>query len=127
MITYLYWFATIALVLIIGFIGGHKLGHWKITAIVAIIIILASWLAYYFRFQQVFVKRYGGVMTLEVPAGHFHMGATWKDDNLWIENYNPTTNTCIFTEYSKGNILQGKVTIKNCNPGFTVKPQGEKM
>ena len=45
-----------------------------------------------------------------------HIAATWKDDNLWIENYDPKTNTCHFNEYSKGNLLQGKVTIKNCNP-----------
>ena len=45
-----------------------------------------------------------------------HIAATWKDDNLWIENYDPATNRCIFTEYSKGNLLEGKVTIKNCNP-----------
>jgi len=44
------------------------------------------------------------------------IAATWKDDNLWIENYDPATNRCIFAEYSKGNLLEGKVTIKNCNP-----------
>ena len=58
----------------------------------------------------------GGVMKIEVPAGQFHITATWKDDNLWVENYDPATNTCIFSEYSKGNLLQGKVSIKNCNP-----------
>jgi hypothetical protein len=42
--------------------------------------------------------------------------ATWKDDNLWIENYDPKTNTCHFREYSKGAMLEGKVLIKNCNP-----------
>ena len=41
---------------------------------------------------------------------------TTREDNLWIENYNAETNTCIFREYSRGNLLQGKVTIKNCNP-----------
>ncbi len=55
-------------------------------------------------------------MTLSVPEGQLHLGATWKDDNLWIENYDPKTNICHFREYSKGNLLQGKVTIKNCNP-----------
>ena len=55
-------------------------------------------------------------MTIRVPAGQFHMGATWKDKNLWIENYDPETNTCIFSEYSKGNLLQGRVNIKDCNP-----------
>ena len=71
---------------------------------------------YYFRFQQIFVKHYGGVMSIQVPAGQYHIGATWKDENLWIENFDPGTNSCIFTEYSKGNLLQGKVTIKNCKP-----------
>ena len=51
-----------------------------------------------------------------VPDGQLHIATTWKDDNLWIENYDPATNTCIFLEYSKGNLLQGRVTIKNCNP-----------
>lgn len=55
-------------------------------------------------------------MTINVPDGQRHIGATWKEDNLWIENYDPATNTCYFTEYSKGNLLQGKVTLKNCNP-----------
>jgi hypothetical protein len=33
-----------------------------------------------------------------------------------VENYDPATNTCEFREYSKGNLLQGRVIIKNCNP-----------
>ena len=66
--------------------------------------------------QQVFVKRWGGVMTISVPEGQHHIAATWKEDHLWIENYEPETNTCYFREYSKGSLLQGKVTIKNCNP-----------
>ena len=32
------------------------------------------------------------------------------------KNYDPATNTCHFNEYAKGNILEGRVTIKNCNP-----------
>ncbi len=55
-------------------------------------------------------------MSLSVPKGQLHIAATWKDDNLWVENFDPATNTCHFNEYSKGNLLQGKVTIKNCNP-----------
>ena len=80
------------------------------------VILLIGWASYYFYFQQVFVKRWGGVMSITVPAGQLHITATWKDDNLWIENYDPQTNKCIFSEYSKGNVLEGRVTIKNCNP-----------
>ena len=58
----------------------------------------------------------GGVMTISVPDGQRNISATWKDDNLWVENYDPASNTCIFAEYSKGNLLEGRVRIKNCNP-----------
>ncbi len=115
MITYFYWAAVFAVA--IGFI--YLLGRadkWKVGMIGSAIILLIGWGAYFFHFQQVFVKRYGGVMSITVPEGQYHVASTWKDDNLWIENYDPTTNTCHFNEYSKGNLLQGKVTIKNCNP-----------
>ncbi len=116
MITYLYWIAIIALVIAALFFIGFKMEQWKPALVIAVLIFIIGWVAYYFHFQQVFVKKYGGVMSLEVPAGQRHLGATWKDENLWIENYEPKTNTCHFNEYSKGNMLQGKVTIKNCNP-----------
>ena len=77
---------------------------------------LAGWLAYYFHYEQVFVKRFGGVMRISVPEGQRHLGSTWKDDNLWVENFDPKTNECIFSEYAKGNLLEGRVVIKNCNP-----------
>lgn len=116
MITYFYWLAILALVGVAIFVAGSKFGNWRVAALLAVAILLVGWGTYYFRLQQVFVKRYGGVMSIVVPEGRHHLGATWKDDNLWIENYDPATNTCIFSEYSKGNLLQGKVTIKHCNP-----------
>ena len=126
MITYLYWFGVIALVALAVFIAGKKFDNWRVAAMLAIVILAIGWGLYYFRLQQVFVKRYGGVMSISVPAGQHHLGATWKDDNLWIENYDPATNTCIFSEYSKGNLLQGRVTIKNCNP-LLPSPTSSKM
>ncbi len=116
MVTYLYW--AVVIILAVGALYGLgvRAQKWKAAVTVALVIVTLCWSAYYFRFQQIFVKRYGGVMTIHVPEGQLHLGATWKDDNMWIENYDPKTNTCIFTEYSRGNLLQGKVTIKNCNP-----------
>src|SRR5690606_26734724 len=75
-----------------------------------------GWLMYTFHYEQHFVKNFGGVMSIDVPKGQMHLQATWKDDNLWVENYDPQKNICIFSEYSKGNLLEGRVTIKNCNP-----------
>ena len=116
MITYLYWLFILLLAAALIYVIGYKVEQWKTALIAAASILAIGFVAYHFHFQQLFVKRSGGVMTVSVPAGEVHLAATWKDDNLWIENYNPKTNTCHFREYSRGNLLQGQVTIKNCNP-----------
>jgi len=116
MVTYLYWAlvtgAAIAVVVVVGF----RMDKLKTALAGAGIILFAGWALYYFSLEQVFVKRWGGVMTITVPQGQYHVATTWKDDNLWVENYDPKTNTCVFSEYSRGNLLQGQVTIRNCNP-----------
>src|SRR5690606_35993737 len=104
--------AAIGLLVLIG--GSFK--QWGAALIAALVVLLIGWAAYYFHFQQIFVKRWGGVMHLTVPDGQRHISATWKDDNLWIENFDPEKNECVFTEYSKGNLLEGRVIIRNCNP-----------
>jgi hypothetical protein len=116
MITYLYWVGVIAVAFGLFYYIGYKLEAWKISAIVCVSVLFIGFLSYHFHFQQIFVKRYGGVMSIKVPEGELHLATTWKDDNLWVENYNPETNTCHFREYSRGAVLQGQVTIKNCNP-----------
>ena len=126
MITYLYWGLVIGLIVATLALVGVKLNNLKAALIGVAVILVVAWVAYYFHFQQVFVKRYGGVMSVSVPKGQNHIAATWKDDNLWIENYDPVTNTCYFNEYSRGNLLQGKVTIKNCNP-ILLSPRPEQQ
>jgi hypothetical protein len=116
MITYFYWAVFLAVAGGVLYVIGGRFDRWKAAFVAAILVIFIGWAAYFFYFQQVFVKRWGGVMAITVPDGQLHIATTWKDDNLWIENYDPVTNTCIFSEYSKGNLLQGRVTIKNCNP-----------
>lgn len=115
MITYLYWSVVIAFAATVFYLLGRK-NRWKAGAIALCIILFTGWAANFFFLEQIFVKRYGGVMSIGIPDGQFHITATWKDDNLWVENYDPATNTCYFNEYSRGNLLQGKVIIKNCNP-----------
>lgn len=116
MVTYLYWALVIALTIGVIVMVGVKMDNLKAALIGAAVVLFTGWAAYYFYFQQIFVKRWGGVMAISVPEGQYHVATTWKDDNLWIENYDPKTNTCVFSEYSRGNMLQGRVTIKNCNP-----------
>lgn len=116
MITYLYWLLVGALVFAALFMIGVRMERWKPALITALVLLLASSGLYYFWLEQIFVKRWGGTMSISVPEGQRHITATWKQDNLWIENYDPETNTCIFREYSRGNVLEGQVKIKNCNP-----------
>ena len=116
MITYLYWLLVAATALSLIYLFAAKFSNWRFAMISALIVLFIGWASYFFYFQQLFVKRWGGVMTIKVPDGQRHIAATWKDDNLWVENYDPETNTCIFSEYSKGNLLEGQVKIKNCNP-----------
>lgn len=116
MITYLYWALIIGLVVAIVAAVGVKLDNRKAALVAAAVVLLVGWALYYFYLQQIFVKRWGGVMTIKVPQGQYHIATTWKEDNLWVENYDPETNSCIFSEYSKGNLLQGRVTLRNCNP-----------
>ena len=116
MVTYLYWALVIGLAIAVVVAVGVKMDNLKAALAGAAVVLFTGWAAYYFYFQQIFVKRWGGVMTISVPQGQYHVTTTWKDDNLWIENYDPETNTCLFSEYSRGNLLQGRVTIKNCNP-----------
>ncbi|MCG8518667.1 MAG: hypothetical protein MI794_11810 [Pseudomonadales bacterium] len=116
MVTYLYWFIVLALVCGALFGIGVRLGKWQPAVILALVIAVVGSTAYYFWLQQIFVKRYGGVMSITIPQGLQHIGATWKGDNLWIEDYNPKTNECIFREYSRGDLLQGRVVLKNCHP-----------
>jgi hypothetical protein len=115
MVTYLYWIAVIA-VSVFVFWGIGRYFKTKIGLICGLVVFLAGWLMYVFHYEQYFVKHLGGVMSIENREGELHIQATWKDDNLWVESYNPEKNICYFREYSKGNLLEGKVTIKNCNP-----------
>lgn len=116
MITYFYWVLVVLLTLLPLFLLGIKFNQWKVAIITSISVLAIGNAAYFFHFQQIFVKNWGGVMTVTVPEGHEHMMATWKNDNLWLESYEAKTNTCHFREFSRGAVLEGKVLIKNCNP-----------
>jgi hypothetical protein len=111
-----HWGIVFALVVAVVVGIGLKLDSLKTALVIAAVILFIGWAAYYFWLQQIFVKRWGGVMSISVPDGQYHIATTWKEDNLWVENYDPETNRCVFSEYSKGNLLQGRVTINNCNP-----------
>lgn len=116
MVTYVYWAFVAFLALGSLYLIGYQLGKWMPALVVSGVILVICGLFYYFYLEQMFVKRWGGTMTIDLPEGQRHIAATWKQDNLWIQNYDPETNTCIFAEYSRGNVLEGRVKIRDCNP-----------
>ena len=115
-ITYFYWAFVIVLALGTLYLLGWQLKKWTPALIISGAIVIFCGLFYYFYLEQIFVKRWGGTMSINMPEGQRHVAATWKGDNLWIENYDPKTNSCIFQEYSRGNVLEGRVIIRGCNP-----------
>jgi hypothetical protein len=115
-ITYAYWFLLCALALGLVMGLGNRFGIWKWGMAAAATVLVVGTLAYYFYFEQLFVKRYGGVMTITASESRLHLGSTWKDDNLWVESWDPQTNACHFEEYARSGLLEGSVVIKNCNP-----------
>ena len=116
MITYAYWLLILGISSIALYLLGFRLDKWKPAVLLAVVILVVGFLAYEFRYRNMFVKRWGGVMSVTVPEGQRHIATTWKEDSLWIENYDPVKNECIFAEVSRTQVLEGKVVIKNCNP-----------
>lgn len=121
MVTYLYWVCLVVFCVFI-FWGFSRFKKWKLGFICTLAVFLAGWLAYYLEFEQNLVKNYGGTMSLNVPEGMLHLSVTWKDDHLWVENYDPKSNICYFSEYSKSHVLQGEVKIEHCNPALYRAP-----
>ena len=121
MITYLYWFCVLAVCVFVAW-GISRYFKMKYGLLGAFIVLLVGWSMYAFHYQQYFVKNLGGLMTINIDKDLIHIQATWKDDNLWVENYDPVKKECYFTEYSKGNLLQGRVNLKNFNPLLPNKP-----
>jgi hypothetical protein len=116
MITYLYWLAVIAIAAIALWGIGARLQKWNAAMATAAAVVVIGAGAYFFHYQQIFVTQWGGVMSITIPEGQRHIGIAWKEDHLWVENYDPAKNICEYQEYSRGDILQGKVILKNCNP-----------
>jgi hypothetical protein len=73
MITYFYWAGVFILAAAVLFGVGAKLKKWKFALAISLIILLIGWGAYAFHYQQIFVKRYGGVMSIHVPEGQRYL------------------------------------------------------
>ncbi|GLR64639.1 hypothetical protein [Marinospirillum insulare] len=116
MLTTFYWITSFTIIFAIFYLIAIRFSKPKPALVVTLVLALGSYSFYYFYLEQLLVKRYGGSMVIQIPDGQHHLGVTWKDDHLWIENYDPIKNECIFREYSRGSVLEGQVKLRNCNP-----------
>jgi hypothetical protein len=116
MLSNLYWVIVAAVIFAVFYLLAVRLNKMKPALIVALVMAVISHFFYYYYLEQMLVKRWGGSMSVQVPEGQHHIGVTWKDDHLWIQNYDPASNECIFREYSRGSVLEGEVRLRNCNP-----------
>ncbi len=73
MITYFYWALVFAAAVATIWLFAARLDQWKGALIGAAVILFIGWVMYFFYFQQLFVKRWGGVMSISVPAGQVHL------------------------------------------------------
>lgn len=116
MLTHLYWLLLVLVVLAVFYLVALRLKQLKLALILVLALGLSGHLFYFFYLEQVLVKRFGGSMSLNLPQETYHLGVTWKEDNLWIHTYYPATNECVFREYSRGRMMEGEVRLRNCNP-----------
>ena len=76
MITYLYF---IFVALVCGgalFVVGAKLGKWLPALALSGVLLLTFGAFYYFYLEQMFVKRWGGVMSIQLP----------RDSTMWRQH-----------------------------------------
>lgn len=67
--------------------------------------------------DQYLARNYGGNVTLtELPANAKLVHLTWKENSIWMLYYLPDTKQCVFKESASVGVLEGVVTIPNCNP-----------
>ncbi|NLW05875.1 MAG: hypothetical protein GX029_11745 [Pseudomonadaceae bacterium] len=116
MLTNIYWVTALTIIFAVFYLIAVRFSMPKLAFIVVALLGITSHSFYYFYLEQLLVKHYGGSMVIQIPDGQHHLGVTWKDEHLWIENYDPIKNECIFREYSRGSVLEGQVKLRNCNP-----------
>lgn len=70
--------------------------------------------------DQSLTRNFGGTTNVSIPQDAQLLNVTWKEHNLWVLYFEPSTGRCVFKEQSVVGVLQGSVVIEKCNP-LTVK------
>ncbi len=110
------FYAAVILLIAAGF-GALFLKKSKVAGVGSALIIAAiGYVAYIGYFENIFARKWGGTLDVKIQENHLYINSTWKENDLWLATYDPESRTCVFQEYSRSGLLEGKVKIKNCNP-----------
>ncbi|MDT8924792.1 hypothetical protein RBE51_18540 [Pseudomonas taiwanensis] len=66
--------------------------------------------------ENIAARKWGGTMTISLPAGARLMNMTWKEDSVWYLYHDPVSGNCYFKEDSRHGLIEGGVVVKSCNP-----------
>lgn len=90
-------------------------GHFKLMSGLALLVIATSIGVALSSESPATSRQFGSSVSLAIPPGAQLVSMTWKDDSLWHLYYLPGENTCVFKENSLLGVLEGSVTVPNCN------------
>jgi hypothetical protein len=121
MAIYVYFIALLVFMSLVGFIvfqyaGGSQLKRLAKAVGSALLVGVVGWSFWEFYLGNTVARRFGGTLTVELPTNAQFLGATWKEDSLWVTYYEPQAKRCVFKEFSRMGLVEGDVVIPNCNP-----------
>lgn len=66
--------------------------------------------------ENIAARKWGGTMSISLPANSQLMSMTWKEDSVWYLYYDQSSGNCYFKEDSRHGLIEGGVIVKSCNP-----------
>lgn len=66
--------------------------------------------------ENIAARKWGGTMTISLPANARLMNMTWKEDSVWYLYYDQGSGNCYFKEDSRHGLIEGGVIVKSCKP-----------
>lgn len=123
-----YFAIATVIALVVAFVGyrlpgasAGKKKRWMLSVGAASVIWIIFVSIWSLGLENYLARRFGGTLTVDLPANAQFLNATWKEESLWVTYFESSNNRCVFKEYSRYGIMEGDVVIKSCNPvGATV-------
>lgn len=121
MAIYVYFIALLVVMGLVGFVVFQYAGGSQLTRLgkafgSALLVGVVGWSFWQFYLGNTVARRFGGTLTVELPTNAQFLGATWKEDSLWVSYFEPQAKRCVFKEFSRMGLVEGDVVIPNCNP-----------